>query len=233
MHHITTNPQGAFMLQFVKNAFRSLFMVFLWLNLFGSIITGCVIGSKGGGGWIIFGLIGGVTVGFLTNILWGGFVAAVLCIEDKIDAFDNKYATLLNLLGTINSNLGRLDRENALVSNKSTVTEKDIARTGQEMNAIQEKLLSTGSSELSDGHTGTDQKPELNAVYDAVITRVVDLGAFAEYLPGRTGLISIMEIAQERVAKVDDVLKVGDKVRVKVIGFERSGSAKLSIKALL
>jgi len=80
---------------------------------------------------------------------------------------------------------------------------------------------------------GIVAEPELNAVYEAVVKTVVDFGAFAEYLPGKDGLIHISELAHERVAKVEDVLQVGDKVKVKLIGFDKFGKVKLSRKAML
>jgi len=80
---------------------------------------------------------------------------------------------------------------------------------------------------------GIVAEPELGAVYDAVVKTIVEFGAFVEFLPGKDGLIHISELDNARVAKVDDVLKVGDKVRVKLIGFDRFGKVKLSRKALL
>ncbi|MGD9201721.1 MAG: polyribonucleotide nucleotidyltransferase, partial [Chitinispirillia bacterium] len=75
-------------------------------------------------------------------------------------------------------------------------------------------------------------EPEVGAVYEAKVKTIVDFGAFAEYLPGKDGLIHISELDTKRVAKVEDVLKVGDIVKVKLISIER-GKARLSIKALL
>ena len=80
---------------------------------------------------------------------------------------------------------------------------------------------------------GIVAEPELGAIYDAVVKTVVDFGAFAEYLPGKDGLIHISELDRGRVEKVEDVLQVGDKLKVKLIGFDRFGKVKLSRKALL
>ncbi len=80
---------------------------------------------------------------------------------------------------------------------------------------------------------GIVAEPELGAVYDAVVKSIVDFGAFVEFLPGREGLLHISELDTKRVKKVEDVLKVGDRVRVKLIGFDRLGKVKLSRKALL
>ncbi len=80
---------------------------------------------------------------------------------------------------------------------------------------------------------GIVAEPELGAVYDAVVKTIVDFGAFVEFLPGKEGLVHISELENRRVEKVEDVLKVGDRVQVKLIGFDRFGKVKLSRKALL
>lgn len=80
---------------------------------------------------------------------------------------------------------------------------------------------------------GIVAEPELGAVYDATVKTVVEFGAFVEFLPGKEGLVHISELDTQRVAKVEDILNVGDKVKVKLIGFDRFGKVKLSRKALL
>lgn len=78
---------------------------------------------------------------------------------------------------------------------------------------------------------GIVAEPEIGAVYDAKIKNIVDFGAFAEYLPGKEGLIHISELDSKRVSKVEDVVKLGEVVQVKLIGIDR-GKIRLSIKAL-
>ena len=80
---------------------------------------------------------------------------------------------------------------------------------------------------------GIVAEPEMGAIYDATVKTVVEFGAFVEFLPGKDGLIHISELDTQRVEKVEDVLNVGDKVKVKLIGFDRFGKVKLSRKALL
>lgn len=79
---------------------------------------------------------------------------------------------------------------------------------------------------------GIVAEPELGAVYEAVVKTIVDFGAFVEFLPGKEGLVHISELENHRVEKVDDILKIGDKLQVKLIGFDRFGKVKLSRKAL-
>ena len=73
---------------------------------------------------------------------------------------------------------------------------------------------------------------EVGEVFDGTVTKVVDFGAFVEILWGREGLLHISNIDHKRIAKVDDVLKEGDKVKVKVMNLEK-GKIGLSRKALL
>ncbi len=72
-------------------------------------------------------------------------------------------------------------------------------------------------------------KAELNKIYSGKVMKIMEFGAFVNFLGKQDGLVHISELADKRVAKVNDVVKEGDEVRVKVIGFDR-GKVKLSIK---
>jgi polyribonucleotide nucleotidyltransferase len=61
----------------------------------------------------------------------------------------------------------------------------------------------------------------------------MEFGAFVNFMGSRDGLVHISELAHERVKKVDDVVKVGDEIQVKVLGFDDRGKVKLSLKATL
>ena len=74
--------------------------------------------------------------------------------------------------------------------------------------------------------------PEIGEVYEGVITRLMDFGAFVEILPGKEGLLHISQIDNKRVEKVSDYFKTGDKVTVKLIKIE-NGKLSLSRKELL
>jgi polyribonucleotide nucleotidyltransferase len=69
--------------------------------------------------------------------------------------------------------------------------------------------------------------------YDGVVTRIIPIGAFVQILPGKEGLVHISQIDTKRVEKVEDVLKVGDDVKVKVMEVDGQGRVNLSRKALL
>ncbi len=81
---------------------------------------------------------------------------------------------------------------------------------------------------------GITAMPELNEVYLGTVKSIVPFGAFVEILPGKDGLLHISEIDHRRIEKVEDVMKEGDKVKVKLIGIDsRTGKLKLSRKVLL
>lgn len=74
---------------------------------------------------------------------------------------------------------------------------------------------------------------EVGGVYTGKVTRLMNFGAFVEILPGKEGLVHISQLARERVAKVEDVVKVGDEIMVKVTEIDRQGRINLSRKELL
>jgi polyribonucleotide nucleotidyltransferase len=75
-------------------------------------------------------------------------------------------------------------------------------------------------------------KPEIGKIYKGKIVKIMDFGAFVNFLGKQDGLVHISQLAAKRVEKVTDVVKEGDEVNVKVIGFDR-GKVKLSIKEAL
>ncbi|HRU05574.1 MAG TPA: polyribonucleotide nucleotidyltransferase [Candidatus Brocadiia bacterium] len=76
-------------------------------------------------------------------------------------------------------------------------------------------------------------EPEVGQTYTARVVSVKDFGAFLEFLPGVEGLLHVSEIDHSRVDNVEDFLKVGDQVKVKLVGLEREGKFRLSRKALI
>jgi len=74
---------------------------------------------------------------------------------------------------------------------------------------------------------------EVGEIYTGKVTRLMDFGAFVEVLPGKEGLVHISELADYRVARVEDVVKVGDEITVKVTEIDRMGRINLSRRAVL
>ena len=75
-------------------------------------------------------------------------------------------------------------------------------------------------------------EPEIGLTYDGKVVKVVDFGAFVNFIGNRDGLVHISELADHRVAKVGDVVKEGDQVKVKVLAVDDRGKVRLSMKSV-
>jgi polyribonucleotide nucleotidyltransferase len=80
---------------------------------------------------------------------------------------------------------------------------------------------------------GLTRQPQVGEVFEGTVKRIEAYGAFVEILPNRDGLLHVSEIAHERTREVSDVLKLGDKIQVKIIGIDGNDRIKLSHRALL
>ncbi len=77
---------------------------------------------------------------------------------------------------------------------------------------------------------GLTDEPEVGKIYDAKVKKITNFGAFCEFMPNKDGLVHVSEIADKFVKNVEDVLKVGQEVKVKVIAVDEQGRVNLSIK---
>ncbi|HML13397.1 MAG TPA: polyribonucleotide nucleotidyltransferase [Xanthobacteraceae bacterium] len=75
-------------------------------------------------------------------------------------------------------------------------------------------------------------EPEVGHIYDGTVVKVVDFGAFVNFFGAKDGLVHISQLAPRRVQKVTDVVKEGDKVKVKLLGFDERGKVRLSMKVV-
>ncbi|MDB5383329.1 MAG: polyribonucleotide nucleotidyltransferase, partial [Rhodospirillales bacterium] len=79
---------------------------------------------------------------------------------------------------------------------------------------------------------GIVAEPEIGAIYNGKVVKTAEFGAFVNFLGAKDGLVHISELANERVSKTSDIVKDGDPVKVKVIGFDERGKVKLSMRVV-
>ena len=103
----------------------------------------------------------------------------------------------------------------------------DIDETGKIFIACVEEENAKRAMKIIDGITGN---LEVGEVFEGKVTRIMQFGAFVEFLPGQEGLVHISKLAKFRVEKVEDVVREGDIVKVKFIGYDKMGRLDLSIK---
>ena len=97
------------------------------------------------------------------------------------------------------------------------------------------KVASTSdekSRKALDWIRGIVAEPEMGAIYTGKVVKTADFGAFVNFLGARDGLVHVSELQQARVNTTTDVVKVGDAVRVKVLGFDDRGKVKLSMRVV-
>ncbi len=75
-------------------------------------------------------------------------------------------------------------------------------------------------------------EPEIGHVYEGTVVKVMDFGAFVNFFGAKDGLVHISQLASRRVQKTSDVVKEGDKVKVKLLGFDERGKVRLSMKVV-
>src|SRR5690606_3410983 len=106
----------------------------------------------------------------------------------------------------------------------------DIEDDGRVFIASTDETASKTAGEMIERHT---KEVEVGAFYLGKVKRIMNFGAFVEILPGKEGLVHISKLANERVAKVEDVLNIGDEVLVKVTEIDKMGRINLSRKDAL
>ena len=74
--------------------------------------------------------------------------------------------------------------------------------------------------------------PELGQIYEGTVVKVMEFGAFVNFFGAKDGLVHISQLAAARVQKTSDVVKEGDKVKVKLLGFDDRGKTRLSMKVV-
>ncbi len=126
----------------------------------------------------------------------------------------------------------------ALVIGKGGETiNKIIAETGVEIDIEDSGLVMIASTDQEGAERaieiirGLTEDPEIGTVYTGRVVKLMEFGAFVNILPGKDGLVHISQMADERVNKVEDVVKVGDEVQVKLIDIDGQGRLNLSMKA--
>jgi len=114
-----------------------------------------------------------------------------------------------------------------------------ISETGVSIDVEDDGTITIASNDVEAASKAIDminwltEEAEIGKVYLGTVKKVVDFGAFVEILPGTEGLVHISQLARERVNKVTDILKEGDKVPVKVLDVDRNGKIRLSRKEAL
>ena len=128
------------------------------------------------------------------------------------------------------------DKIGDVIGKGGKVIQKISADTGAEINIEDDGSIFISSVDRDGAYKAKEIieaiifEPEAGESYDGVVTRIIPIGAFVEFAPGKEGMVHISKLAKTRTENVEDVVKVGDSVRVKYLGTDEKGRLNLSIK---
>ena len=131
------------------------------------------------------------------------------------------------------------DKIGGVIGAGGKVIKKIIEDSGAELNVEDDGTISISSSDTASIEKaeriimGIVEDVKVGTVYDGVVKKIMEFGAFVEFLPGKEGLVHISNLDHTRVKSVKDVVKEGDAVRVKVIKVDKQGRIDLSRKDAL
>ncbi|AVF03518.1 MAG: polyribonucleotide nucleotidyltransferase [Devosia indica] len=130
------------------------------------------------------------------------------------------------------------DKIREVIGTGGKVIREIVEKTGAKINIEDDGTVKVSSSDGSQIDAAikwiksiTDE-PEVNAIYQGTVVKTADFGAFVNFFGAKDGLVHISQLADQRVAKTTDVVKEGDKVWVKLLGFDERGKVRLSMKVV-
>jgi polyribonucleotide nucleotidyltransferase len=130
------------------------------------------------------------------------------------------------------------DKIRDVIGTGGKVIREIVAVTGAKVDVNDEGMIKVSASDGAKIKAAIDwiksltSEPEVGAIYDGKVVKVVDFGAFVNFFGAKDGLVHVSQISNERVAKPSDVLSEGQIVKVKLMGFDDRGKTKLSMKVV-
>ena len=130
------------------------------------------------------------------------------------------------------------DKIREVIGTGGKVIREITEQTGTKIDIEDDGTIKVAAVDAAAGQRAIDwikgivAEPEVGVIYTGKVVKCVEFGAFVNFLGSKDGLVHISELAPRRVAKVNDVVKEGDQVKVKVLGVDDRGKVRLSIKAV-
>ncbi|HVY00576.1 MAG TPA: polyribonucleotide nucleotidyltransferase [Pseudorhodoplanes sp.] len=130
------------------------------------------------------------------------------------------------------------DKIREVIGTGGKVIREIVEKTGAKINVEDDGTVKVASSDAKSIEAAVKwiksiaSDPEVGQIYDGTVVKVMDFGAFVNFFGSRDGLVHISQLAPQRVQKTSDVVKEGDKVKVKLLGFDDRGKVRLSMKVV-
>ncbi|MFO1136146.1 MAG: polyribonucleotide nucleotidyltransferase [Rhodoblastus sp.] len=130
------------------------------------------------------------------------------------------------------------DKIREVIGTGGKVIREIVEKTGAKVNIEDDGTVKIASSDGNSIKAAINwiksiaSDPEVGQIYEGTVVKTVDFGAFVNFFGSKDGLVHISQLAQGRVAKTTDVVKEGDKVKVKLLGFDDRGKVRLSMRVV-
>jgi len=130
------------------------------------------------------------------------------------------------------------DKIREVIGSGGKVIREIVEKTGAKIDISDDGTVKVASSDLKSITAAINwiksiaAEPEVGVIYEGTVVKTTDFGAFVNFFGSRDGLVHISQLAAQRVQKVTDVVKEGQKVKVKLLGFDERGKVRLSMKAV-
>jgi len=131
-----------------------------------------------------------------------------------------------------------VDKIRDVIGSGGKVIREIVEKTGAKINIEDDgtvRIASSSGKEIEAAKNWIHSivaEPEAGVIYEGTVVKTVDFGAFVNFFGSKDGLVHISQLANERVGKTTDVVKEGDKVWVKLMGFDDRGKVRLSMKVV-
>jgi polyribonucleotide nucleotidyltransferase len=130
------------------------------------------------------------------------------------------------------------DKIREVIGSGGKVIREIVEKTGAKINIEDDGTVKIASSDGAKIKAAINwiksiaSEPEVGQIYDGTVVKTVEFGAFVNFFGSKDGLVHISQLAKTRVAKTTDVVKEGDRVKVKVLGYDDRGKVKLSMRVV-
>ena len=131
-----------------------------------------------------------------------------------------------------------VDKIREVIGSGGKVIREIVEKTGAKINVEDDGTVKVASADGESIKAAINwiksiaSEPEVGHIYEGMVVKVMDFGAFVNFFGAKDGLVHISQLAPRRVQKTTDVVKEGDKVRVKLLGFDERGKVRLSMKVV-
>jgi len=131
-----------------------------------------------------------------------------------------------------------VDKIREVIGSGGKVIREIVEKTGAKIDISDDGMIKIASANAESITAAINwiksiaSEPEIGHIYEGTVVKVMDFGAFVNFFGAKDGLVHISQLAPRRVQKTSDVVKEGDKVKVKLLGFDERGKVRLSMKAV-